>query len=129
MQALTRQDAPIIAQDIQSNPEKLRWLVMTLLSCPGSLVDRREGLTLCLLCKVPVNDIFSHLLAFCTKMQSFTRQKQNILNIADSLQSDPESAASTLIYWLFMSSKRFCMQRDFAELLMSVRSFPVCVDL
>ena len=119
---ITGRDAPIIHHEILSNPERRRWLIMTLLSCPGDLVVRRTDLVLCSLCNEPVTDIFSHLLAFCTGTLAYIRRKQILLNLSYNIQHDPESAAPTLLYWLFLSETRFRLQWGYVELFLSLRS-------
>ena len=125
---LTGRDAPIVSQEIRANPEKHRWILMTLLSCPGNLVIRHMGMTLCILCNEPTRDIFTHLLAFCIKTQNYLWREQNMLNMIRSIKSDPGSAPVTLIYWLFMSESRFRLQQDYAMLFSSIRSFPILAD-
>ena len=116
---LTERGAPVVSRKIQSDPEKHRWLVMTLLSCQGSLVKRHEGMTICSRCSEPVNDIFSHILASCSKIPASCRRKQNIVHLINSMQSDPESAPSTMIYWLFLSENRFRLQHEYVEFFLS----------
>ena len=116
VQSLAGRGAPIIAQPIQSNPEKLRWLIMTLLACPGRLVKYKRDSKICSLCGVPVNDIFPHIVAFCARVQNRKWRTTNILNLIASIQSDPGSATSSLVYWLFLSSDRFRIQQDYVDL-------------
>ena len=110
--------APIVSPEIQTNPNKHRWIVMTLLSCPGSLVKRVEGATFCAVCAEPVIDVFSHIIAFCTKILPKFRQNQSLAQLIHAIQSDPESAAPSLIYYLFMSENRFRLQQAYAEIFL-----------
>ena len=73
----------------QTNPNKHRWIVMTLLSCPGSLVKRFDGSTFCAVCAEPVTDVFSHILAFCTKILPKYRENQSLARLIHAIQSDP----------------------------------------
>ena len=124
VKSLTGRGAPIICPSIQANPERHGWIIMTLLSCPGSLVKRLEGVTSCALCGEPVSCIFSHILAICIKIPSRIKrfqQKQFLARLIQDLKSDPESATSTLIYQLFMSELRFRIQREYAEMFYWLR--------
>ena len=127
--SITGRGAPTISQEIELCPEKRRWIIMILLSCPGNLVRRRAHEMFCILCNEPVNNIFTHLLAFCTKTLNLTWRKQNFSNIISDMQCDSGSACPTLIYWLFMSESRFRLQRDYVDLILSLRVFPVAADI
>ena len=118
---LVGRGAPIISAEVQANPDRHRWIVMTLLSCPGSLVKRYEGLTSCAVCAEPVSDVFTHLVAFCKKIPVKLRQKQNLKHLVDNLQSDPGSALPTMIHQLFLSGNRFRLQRDYVDFLCQIR--------
>ena len=117
---LAGQGAPIVSREIRDNPEKHRWIVMTLLACPGSLVVRNEGGIVCSVCAEPVVDIFSHLVAFCRVIPQNLRESQNLAPMINCLRTDPEESVPGLIFWLFMSENRFRVQRDYAELLARV---------
>ena len=119
--SITGRGAPIIQHEILSDPEKRRWFIMILLSCPGALVRRRVGLTFCSLCNEPVNEVFSHLIAFCVITQRCFRRSRNIEELVRNIQTDPESATPTMLYWLFLSADRFRVQRDIVELFLAVR--------
>ena len=118
---LAGRGAPIVCPTIQANPEKHRWVIITLLSCRGSLVRRCEGSTLCSACAEPVSDIFSHVLAFCKKTPLKSRRKQNLTHVIQNIQSDPESATPILLHQLFMSEDRFRLQRAYVELFLQTR--------
>ena len=122
VQSLVRHGDPIVAQSILGNREKLRWIIMTLLSCPGSLVRHLKDLKVCSICEAPIDNIFTHLVAFCVKTQVRVRRdiSTNIQNLIINIQSDPGSAASTLTYWLFLSEDRFRVQQDYVALLSSL---------
>ena len=119
---LTGRDAPLFAKEIMSHPEKRRWIAMVLLSCSGSLVLRQGNQSMCFLCRTPVNDIFSHLLAFCNRTQLFAWRRIPMVNLISQLKANPGSAASTMIWGLFMSGDRSHNQQEFTELFTSLCS-------
>ena len=117
---LVGRGAPIVSREIGDNPEKHRWIVMTLLACPGSLVVRNEGGMVCSVCAEPVVNVFSHLLAFCRGIPQKLRESQNLAPLINCLRARPEEAVPDIIYWLFMGANRFRVQQDYAELLCRV---------
>ena len=102
---------------------------MVLLSCPGSLVIRQGNQSMCFLCGTPVNDIFSHLLAFCNRTQSFSWRRISMVNLISQLKANPGSAASIMIWGLFMSGDRSHIQREFVELFACLCSSVAGADL
>ena len=126
---LAGRDAPLFAHEIMSHPEKRRWIAMVLLSCPGSLVIRQGNQSMCFLCGTPVNDIFSHLLAFCNRTQSIAWRRISMVNLISQLKANPGSAASIMIWGLFMSGDRSHIQREFVELFACLCSSVAGADL
>ena len=118
---LTGRSALIVCPMIQADPEKHRWIIMTLLSCPGSLVKRSEDGIICSGCAEVVEDIFYHIITSCRKISQKIQQNQVLVHLRSCLLTDPESAVPTLIYYLFMSEFRFRLQLEYLELFSWLR--------
>ena len=115
VRTLVGNDSPMFENAIEANPEKRRWCVMTLLSCPGGLIKRVAGCKFCSGCSAEVNNVFTHIVTRCSKIPGRLREKSDMQNLIRKMNSDPDSALQTLIHGLFLSESRFSLQNNYVR--------------
>ena len=118
---LVRNDDPICEPTIEANPAKRRWCVMTLISCPGSLIKRVGNSKLCAGCNQEIDNIFIHIMTKCNKIPGRLREEEATQLLIERMNSDPDSALQTLIHGLFLSESRFGLQRNYVKFFQYVK--------
>ena len=121
VKSLVGADSPICEPTIESNVDKRRWCVMTLLSCPGSLIKCVMNRKLCSGCSEEVDNIFVHIMTTCSKIPGKLREDIGIQSLISKINSDPDSALQTLTHALFLSESRFCLQLKYVKFFKYVR--------